>query len=88
MRLRHDTKLTKRGHRQAKSLQQLLPKLKPQVAITSAILRALQTTRGIGFEGPTVVVPEAREVGGWPANSPMDKQALSRQHLGILAPES
>eukprot|EP00434_Breviolum_minutum_P023737 symbB.v1.2.020936.t1/scaffold1787.1/size187711/10 len=76
--LKHDTKLTKRGQRQAKSLQRLLPKLKPEVAVTSSVLRALQTTRGIGFSGPTVVVPEAREVGGWPANSPIEsKQALS-----------
>ncbi|CAK9020986.1 unnamed protein product [Durusdinium trenchii] len=76
--LKHDTKLTKRGQRQAKSLHKLLPKLKPQVAVSSAVLRALQTTRGIGFAGPTVVSPEAREVGGWPANSPIEsKEALS-----------
>eukprot|EP00438_Fugacium_kawagutii_P021229 Skav220508 [mRNA] locus=scaffold4697:355411:370395:- [translate_table: standard] len=76
--LKHDTKLTKRGQQQAKSLHRLLPKLKPQAAVTSAVLRALQTTRGIGFCGPTVVVPEAREVGGWPANSPVEsREALS-----------
>ncbi|CAL1144146.1 unnamed protein product [Cladocopium goreaui] len=78
--LKHDTKLTKRGQRQAKSLHRLLPKLKPQAAVTSAVLRALQTTRGIGFCGPTVVVPEAREVGGWPANSPIEsREALSNE---------
>mmetsp|Transcript_29869 Transcript_29869/g.55981 ORF Transcript_29869/g.55981 Transcript_29869/m.55981 type:complete len:210 (-) Transcript_29869:137-766(-) len=76
--LKHDTKLTERGRRQAKSLRTLLPKLKPEVALTSAVLRALQTTRCMGFPGKTVVVPEAREVGGWPANAPIDtKRALT-----------
>ncbi|CAE7371334.1 unnamed protein product [Symbiodinium natans] len=72
--LKHDTQLTKRGRRQAKSLHTLLPKLKAEVAITSAVLRALQTTRCMGFSGKTVVVPEAREVAGWPANAPIDSQ--------------
>lgn len=54
--------------------------MKPQAAVTSAVLRALQTTRGIGFCGPIVVVPEAREVGGWPANSPIEsREALSNE---------
>ncbi|CAJ1385901.1 unnamed protein product [Effrenium voratum] len=76
--LKQDTKLTKRGWRQAKSLQKLLPKLKPEVALTSGVLRALQTTRGIGFRGRTLVVPEAREVGGWPANEPVEtRRALA-----------
>eukprot|EP00437_Effrenium_voratum_P004561 CAMPEP_0181438528 /NCGR_PEP_ID=MMETSP1110-20121109/21954_1 /TAXON_ID=174948 /ORGANISM="Symbiodinium sp., Strain CCMP421" /LENGTH=216 /DNA_ID=CAMNT_0023562215 /DNA_START=56 /DNA_END=707 /DNA_ORIENTATION=- len=76
--LKNDTKLTKRGRRQAKSLHTLLPKLKAEVAITSAVLRALQTTRCMGFSGKTVVVPEAREVAGWPANAPIDtKRALA-----------
>ncbi|CAE7600905.1 cobC [Symbiodinium pilosum] len=76
--LKRDTKLTERGRRQAKSLHTLLPKLKPEVAMTSAVLRALQTTRCMGFMGKTMVVPEAREVAGWPANDPIDtKRALA-----------
>lgn len=83
--LRHyDTRLTKRGLDQAKSLRRVLNKLRPQVAVTSDILRALQTTRGIRFRAPTVVTPDARERAGWPCNGPIDSRRaiagdLSRQ---------
>lgn len=73
--LRHyDTRLTRRGCCQAKALRHILPKLKLQVAVTSDVLRALQTTRAMGFQGPIVVRPDAREKSGWPCNGPVDSR--------------
>jgi len=69
---RHDTHLTARGRRQARSLKQVLKHLKPELAVTSDVLRALQTTQLMGFNGPVIVTPHAREAGGWPANEPID----------------
>eukprot|EP00927_Polykrikos_kofoidii_P035701 TRINITY_DN30245_c0_g1_i2.p1 TRINITY_DN30245_c0_g1~~TRINITY_DN30245_c0_g1_i2.p1 ORF type:complete len:198 (-),score=23.99 TRINITY_DN30245_c0_g1_i2:6-521(-) len=58
-----DTELTPRGRRQAKALYNVLANLvpKPQLVITSPILRALQTTKDSEFKGRVLVVPEARE---------------------------
>jgi len=69
---RHDTHLTLRGQRQARALKQVLKNLKPELAVTSDVLRALQTTQLMGFTGPVIVSPHAREAGGWPANEPID----------------
>jgi len=68
---RRDTTLTEKGQRQAHALRRLLPKLKPKLVITSAVLRALQTTKAMGFKGRTVVVPDAREVASHIANRPI-----------------
>jgi len=69
---RRDTHLTPRGKQQAKALKQVLKHLKPELAVTSDVLRALQTTQLMGFTGPVIVAPHAREAGGWPANEPID----------------
>lgn len=78
-----DTRLTSRGFCQAKSLQRMLPKLRPQLVVTSDLLRALQTTRAIGFRGPTVVEPDAREKGGWPCNDPIDVERATAGDLQL-----
>lgn len=39
----------------------MAPKLKPEVVLTSPVLRALQTTSFMGFGVPSIVVPDARE---------------------------
>jgi|EP00927_Polykrikos_kofoidii_P055455 broad specificity phosphatase PhoE len=69
---KRDTKLTFHGRVQARGLRHVLSRLKPEVAVTSAVLRALQTTRAMGYRCPTVVVPDARELGGHVANAPVD----------------
>jgi len=61
----------------------MLPKLRPQIVVTSDLLRALQTTRAIGFRGPTVVEPDAREKGGWPCNDPIDAQRATAGDLQL-----
>jgi broad specificity phosphatase PhoE len=70
--MHHDTQLTAHGWCQARALRKVLPKLRPQVVITSAVLRALQTTRAMGFKGVTTIVPDVREVATCPANMPID----------------
>eukprot|EP00928_Gymnodinium_smaydae_P038287 TRINITY_DN26437_c0_g2_i1.p1 TRINITY_DN26437_c0_g2~~TRINITY_DN26437_c0_g2_i1.p1 ORF type:complete len:263 (-),score=68.37 TRINITY_DN26437_c0_g2_i1:230-1018(-) len=59
---KRDTTLTARGRRQAGALQEVLSDLKPQLLVTSPILRALQTAQALAFKGgKTLVVPDARE---------------------------
>merc|ERR1712048_986295 len=68
----------KTGWRQARALRRLLPTLRPQVVVTSAVLRALQTARAMGFKGRVTVVPAAREVASCPCNYPIDiRRAIS-----------
>lgn len=67
-----DTHLTLRGQQQARALKRVFKHLKPELAVTSDVLRALQTTQLMGFTGLVVVAPHAREAGGWPANEPID----------------
>lgn len=58
---KRNTCLTARGRRQAQNLRRLVSQLRPDIVVTSPILRALQTTKAMGFKGPTVVAPDARE---------------------------
>eukprot|EP00929_Paragymnodinium_shiwhaense_P049469 TRINITY_DN24953_c0_g1_i1.p1 TRINITY_DN24953_c0_g1~~TRINITY_DN24953_c0_g1_i1.p1 ORF type:complete len:248 (-),score=55.97 TRINITY_DN24953_c0_g1_i1:214-957(-) len=59
---RRDTLLTPRGRRQAQLLSRVVRVLRPDVVVTSPILRALQTTRALGLRKcPTLVQPHARE---------------------------
>lgn len=67
-----DTQLTAKGRRQALALKRYIANLNPDVLVTSPVLRALQTSKGIGFKGRTVVVPDAREMAGWQANCPIE----------------
>lgn len=79
---RRDTQLTCEGLMQARALRRVLSRLKPDVAVTSAVLRALQTTRAMGFRGRgVVVVPEARELGGHAANAPVDPRRATSGDL-------
>eukprot|EP00928_Gymnodinium_smaydae_P009765 TRINITY_DN13657_c0_g1_i1.p1 TRINITY_DN13657_c0_g1~~TRINITY_DN13657_c0_g1_i1.p1 ORF type:complete len:221 (+),score=28.43 TRINITY_DN13657_c0_g1_i1:105-767(+) len=78
-----DTVLTPQGVRQARALRAVMQQLRPEVAVTSAVLRALQTTKAMGFRGPTVVAPDAREVASCPANLPLTlrRKSLSGKKL-------
>lgn len=78
---RRDTRLTAHGEMQARALRLLMRNLNAKVVVTSPILRALQTTQALSFQGPIVVVPEAREVAGWTANRPIDPRMATE---GVL----
>ena len=61
---KRNTRLTSEGEQQAALLKARVAALKPEVIVTSPILRALQTTSGFLTDevaAPVVVVPDARE---------------------------